>query len=125
MSISGVQAYDAVAQVLHWTTYRRWRDEGRAHLKTTRIACRFTEVAVLDALLLRAGLAVRERYGDWTRAPFTTASPSFLSVCTSILPPGASARPEVGLPDVQPVPKSVCPTSSQCRSVARQSARSK
>ncbi len=99
VSVSGIQAYDPVAEVLHWTTYRRWRAGSNVRTRTTRIACRFTDAHTLDAQLARAGLAVRARYGDWARAPFTPASPSIISVCTT----SSSAGAEVSLPDVQPV----------------------
>jgi SAM-dependent methyltransferase len=41
---------------------------------------RFTTVQELDALLGRAGLAVAERFGDWDRTPYTSASPEIITL---------------------------------------------
>ncbi len=81
VSVSGTQAYDASAQVLHWTTFRRTSVAGSVRTRTTRIACRFTEAAALDALLSGQGFMVRERFGGWSREPFEPASPSIISIC--------------------------------------------
>src|SRR5262245_60196298 len=40
--VSKTQVYDHVAQILHWTTYRRWRTGDQEHTKITRIAVRYT-----------------------------------------------------------------------------------
>lgn len=81
VSVSGTQAYDAEAQVLHWTTYRRWTTVDGAQVKTTRIACKFTDVDTLDRLLATAGFRVTARFGGWQREPFASDSPSIVSVC--------------------------------------------
>jgi ubiquinone/menaquinone biosynthesis C-methylase UbiE len=44
---------------------------------------RFVDVAALDAFLADAGLAVRERYGDFDRSPFTAASPEIVTVAVA------------------------------------------
>ena len=36
--VSRTQVYDRVAQILHWTTYRRWREGDQEHTRVTRIA---------------------------------------------------------------------------------------
>jgi len=41
---------------------------------------RFLGVDALDAFLAGAGLAVRERYGDWDRSPLTAGSPEIITV---------------------------------------------
>ncbi|MGW1543877.1 class I SAM-dependent methyltransferase [Streptomyces sp. NPDC002309] len=41
---------------------------------------RFLDVAALDRFLAEAGLAVRQRYGDWDRGPVTPASPEIITV---------------------------------------------
>ncbi len=81
VAVSGTQAYDAAAQVLHWTTHRRWTAADGAHVKTTRIACRFTDVDTLDRVLATVGFRVTARYGGWRREPFGPTSPSIVSVC--------------------------------------------
>ena len=49
--VSMTQAYDHVAQILHWTTYRRWREGDQEQTKITRIAVRYTFPQELEALL--------------------------------------------------------------------------
>ncbi|MFI9614753.1 class I SAM-dependent methyltransferase [Streptomyces sp. NPDC052023] len=40
---------------------------------------RFLGVSALDRFLDEAGLVVRQRYGDWSRQPFTPSSPEIIS----------------------------------------------
>jgi SAM-dependent methyltransferase len=79
--VSRTQVYDHVAQILHWTTYRRWRTGDREQAKITRIAVRFTFPQELEALLYYNGLTIVRQYGDWNLEPLTAASPSIISVC--------------------------------------------
>lgn len=81
VTVSGTQAYDPDAQVLHWTTFRRWSESGSVRARTTHIACRFTDVATLDTLLADHGFTVRERFGGWGREPFEPNSPAIISIC--------------------------------------------
>lgn len=75
--VSGTQRYDAIAQVMYWTTIRRWPDRETR----TRIACRFTSALELAALLNSNGFALREQFGDWDRSRLTQESPLIISVC--------------------------------------------
>jgi SAM-dependent methyltransferase len=79
--VSRTQVYDHVAQILHWTTYRRWRAGEQEHSKVTRIAVRFTFPQELAALLHYNGFTIIQQYGDWNLEPLTAASPSILVVC--------------------------------------------
>jgi SAM-dependent methyltransferase len=79
--VSMTQAYDHVAQILHWKTYRRWHEGDQAHTRVTRIAVRFTFPQELEALLYYNGFTVIRQYGDWNLEPLTAASPSIISVC--------------------------------------------
>jgi SAM-dependent methyltransferase len=79
--VSRTQAYDHVAQILHWTTYRRWREGEQEQAKITRIAVRYTFPQELAALLYYNGLTIVRQYGDWNLEPLTAASPSIISVC--------------------------------------------
>ena len=79
--VSRTQVYDHVAQVLHWTTYRRWRTDNQEQTKTTRIAVRFTFPQELTALLHYNGFTIIRQYGDWNLELLTAASPSIISVC--------------------------------------------
>ncbi|HKX27764.1 MAG TPA: hypothetical protein VJ302_08740 [Blastocatellia bacterium] len=40
--MSKTRAYDHVAQILHWATYRRWDEGDQERTKVTRIALRYT-----------------------------------------------------------------------------------
>ena len=69
--VTSSQRWDAAAQVIHWTTYRRWTDDdGTPRQRTSRIACRFTGPDEIEALLEAAGFDIVAQYGDWGFAPF-------------------------------------------------------
>ena len=80
MRVSRTRVYDHVAEILPWTTYRRWR-EGDRDQTTTRIALRYTFPQELAALLHHNGLTIVRRYGDWNGEPLTAESPSIIAVC--------------------------------------------
>jgi SAM-dependent methyltransferase len=80
--VSRMQRYDHVAQILHWTTYRRWRDDDGPQTQVSRIAVRFTFSQELSALLHYNGFTVLRQYGDWDLSPLTAASRSIISVCS-------------------------------------------
>ena len=79
--VSKTQAYDHVAQILHWTTYRRWRTGDQEQTKITRIAVRYTFPQELAALLYFCGFTIIRQYGDWNLEPLTAASTSIIVVC--------------------------------------------
>jgi SAM-dependent methyltransferase len=79
--VSRTQVYDHVAQVLHWTTHRRWHEDGQEQTRTTRIAVRFTFPQELAALLHYNGFTIVRQYGDWNLEPLTAASRSIIVVC--------------------------------------------
>jgi SAM-dependent methyltransferase len=79
--VSRTQVYDHVAQVLHWTSYRRWHEDGQEQTKITRIAVRFTFPQELEALLHYNGFTIVRQYGDWNLEPLTAASRSIIVVC--------------------------------------------
>ena len=79
--MSRTQVYDHVAQILHWTTFWRWREDDQEHTRITRIALRFTFPQELAALLHYKGFSVLRRYGDWDLSPLTSASRSIIVVC--------------------------------------------
>ena len=81
MRVSRTQRYDHVAQILHWTTYRRWQVGAQQHTKVTRIAVRYTFPQELAALLHYNGFAITRQYGDWNLEPLAAASPSIIVVC--------------------------------------------
>jgi SAM-dependent methyltransferase len=79
--VSKTQAYDHVAQILHWTTYRRWREGEQEQTKITRIAVRYTFPQELAALLHYNGFTIIRQYGDWNMEPLTAPSTSIIVVC--------------------------------------------
>jgi len=82
--VSKTQVYDHVTQVLHWTTYRRWREgdkAGEEQTSMTHIAVRYTFPQELAALLHYNGFTMIRQYGDWSGEPLTIASPSIIVVC--------------------------------------------
>jgi SAM-dependent methyltransferase len=80
--VSNTQAYDHVAQVLHWTGYRRWYEGDQEQTKITRIAVRFTFPQELEALLHYNGFSIARQYGDWNLEPLTAGSRSIIVVCS-------------------------------------------
>jgi 2-polyprenyl-3-methyl-5-hydroxy-6-metoxy-1,4-benzoquinol methylase len=81
VSVSYTQIYDLVAQIIYWTSYRRWNDGEWDHEKETHIACRFTHPKELEALLHYNGFEILEQYGSWDKQPLSAASPSIISIC--------------------------------------------
>jgi len=79
--VSTTQIYDHVAQVVHLTSYKRWHDGTRAHMKTARTALRYTFPQELAALLFYNGFTILRQYGDWDLEPLAATSPSIISVC--------------------------------------------
>lgn len=79
--VTTTQVYDHVAQVVHVTGTRRWRDGEQEHTRVTRTALRYTFPQELAALLHYNGFSILRRYGDWNEEPLTAASPSIISVC--------------------------------------------
>ncbi len=79
--ITRTQAYDHVAQILHWTTYRRWHVGAEEQTRIARTALRYTFPQELDALLHYNGFSVIRRYGDWDLEPLSADSKSIIVVC--------------------------------------------
>ena len=79
--VSGTQRFEPLAQVLHWTTYRRWNDSTGSQSTTTRIACRFTYPQELNALLHYNGFHIVNQYGDWNKGKLSVESESIISIC--------------------------------------------
>ncbi len=79
--VSGTQTYDHVAQILHWTTHRRWLEGNRERVRTTRIAVRYTFPQELAGLLHYNGFEVLRQYGDWSLEPLNRDSPNIILVC--------------------------------------------
>jgi SAM-dependent methyltransferase len=75
------RTYDPVAQLLHWSSYRRWHEGAKERTKITRTALRYTFPQELAALLHYNGFSVVRRYGDWDGEPLSAASPSIIVVC--------------------------------------------
>lgn len=78
--VSRTQEYDHAAQVLQWTTYRRWREGDVEQTRITRIALRYTFPQELAALLHYNGFTIARQYGDWNLEPLSATSPSIIVV---------------------------------------------
>ena len=80
--LTSSQRWDAAAQVVHWTSYRRWTgDDGAPRLRTTHIACRFTSPDDIEQLLDAAGFDIVAQYGDWNFAPFRARGERLITLC--------------------------------------------
>jgi 2-polyprenyl-3-methyl-5-hydroxy-6-metoxy-1,4-benzoquinol methylase len=81
VSVSSVQTYDPIAQVIYWTSYRRSNAGARDHTKETHIACRFTHPQELEALLHYNGFQIVQQFGNWNKEVLSPSSPSIISIC--------------------------------------------
>jgi SAM-dependent methyltransferase len=79
--LSSSQAWDEAAQVVHWTTYRRWTDDTGPRVRTTRIACRFTSPADIEALLAAHGLEIVAQCGDWDFSRVKADGERLITLC--------------------------------------------
>lgn len=73
----GIDEYDADTQRLVTHHFRQLQ---HGSWERTPVPCRATSPAELDLMARLAGLALRERWGDWDRSPFTTESTKHVSV---------------------------------------------
>jgi 2-polyprenyl-3-methyl-5-hydroxy-6-metoxy-1,4-benzoquinol methylase len=80
IKVSGIQEYDTQAQILHWTTFRRFKNSQEL-LNTTRINCKFTAPEDLNRVLNENGFKVLRQYGNWNKEALTSRSSSIISVC--------------------------------------------
>jgi len=81
VSVSFTQIYDPLAQIMYWTSYRRWNDGKHDHKKETHIACRFTYPRELEALLHYNGFEVLQQYGNWDKEALSPSSPEIINIC--------------------------------------------
>jgi hypothetical protein len=75
-AIIEVSRHDAAEQRV--TSQTITLDEQGVHLRTVALRCSWP--GELDLMADRAGLRLRERYGGWSRQPFSSASTSHVSV---------------------------------------------
>ena len=72
----GFDEYDVPAQGL--ISHHYWVADG--HLETLSAPFRYVWPSELDLMARLAGMSLRERWSDWTRAPFTSDSEQHVSV---------------------------------------------
>jgi hypothetical protein len=73
------ETYDAAAQVTRGTWY--FSTDSEADFVVAPLEIRSIFPQELPLLLSLGGLRVVERFGDWSRAPFTADAPLQLCVC--------------------------------------------
>jgi SAM-dependent methyltransferase len=73
----GIDEYDVASQRM-WSHHVRIRDDGQAQRSSTPF--RYAWPAELDLMARLAGLRLRDRWADWTGAPFTGESRAHVSV---------------------------------------------
>jgi SAM-dependent methyltransferase len=72
----GVEEYDVATQIAY--SHHYWMIDGQ--LETYSTPHRYVWPSELDLMARLAGLRGRERWSDWNREPFTSDSPSHVSV---------------------------------------------
>jgi SAM-dependent methyltransferase len=72
----GFDEYDIAAQILF--SHHYWMVDGK--LEFSSAPYRYVWPSELDLMARIAGMTLRERWSDWNRAPFTSASGSHVSV---------------------------------------------
>ena len=72
----GFDEYDVASQRM--SSHHFWLEDGR--WATVSMPFRYVWPAELDLMAQLAGMQRRERYGDWDRTPFTSASAQHVSV---------------------------------------------
>ncbi len=72
----GFDEYDVASQRM--SSHHFWLEDGR--WATVSMPFRYVWPAELDLMARLAGMQLRERYGDWDRTPFTSASAQHVSV---------------------------------------------
>jgi SAM-dependent methyltransferase len=81
----GFDEYDVVAQIA--VSHHYWIGDGEVDASSTPF--RYVWPSELDLMARLAGLTLRDRWDDWTRAPFTADSRSHVSVWQK--PPASDA----------------------------------
>jgi SAM-dependent methyltransferase len=81
VDVSGIEAYDAAAGIMHYRTFRTRRDSG---VRTeTVLDIKFTAPDDLLCLLRESGLQEERVFGDFSGGPLTDASPEIVVVARS------------------------------------------
>nr|WP_300045132.1 class I SAM-dependent methyltransferase [uncultured Nocardioides sp.] len=76
------ETYDATAQVTHGTWY--FSSDSETDFVVLPLEIRSIFPQELPLLVSLGGLRIVERYGDWTRAPFTAGAALQLAVCEPV-----------------------------------------
>ena len=73
----GIDEYDVATQAM-WSHHASFRSDGR--VERFSMPFRYVWPAELDLMARIAGMRLVHRWADWSRAPFTSESPSHVSV---------------------------------------------
>ncbi|NEZ40223.1 class I SAM-dependent DNA methyltransferase [Paenibacillus alvei] len=77
-----IAAYDPLAQIQHYTTIRRFREQDRlVRERTTTIDLRYTYPQELSRLLELNGFDLLHVHGSWSAEPLQASSSSMVVIC--------------------------------------------
>lgn len=81
IKVSGYHAYDPLHQIVEYTTFRRWTEEGQDKLRKTKISLRYTFPLEMEALLHYNGFQIENVFGDWDKSTLSPESKKMIYVC--------------------------------------------
>lgn len=77
--------YDPIEQVQHYTTIRKYLDEGNVvDERITSISLRYTYPKEMERLLVQNGLEILQLYKDWKLTPLSKDSDEMIYVCRKV-----------------------------------------
>ncbi|WP_289356919.1 hypothetical protein [Paenibacillus sp. S-12] len=77
-----IAVYDPLAQIQHYTTIRRFREQDRlVRERTTTIDLRYTYPQELSRLLELNGFELLHVHGSWSAEPLQASSSSMVVIC--------------------------------------------
>lgn len=79
--VSGYHIYDPLHQIVEYTTFRRWTEEGQDQVRKTKILLRYTFPLEMKALLHYNGFQIEKNFGDWDRSTLSAGSKKMIYIC--------------------------------------------
>ncbi|MGD7045695.1 class I SAM-dependent DNA methyltransferase [Jeotgalibacillus proteolyticus] len=86
VDLSTISHYDALNQIQHYTTIRRYKNSHGeiAEEKRTKISLRYVFPKEMERLLYANGFEIVEMYEDWSETPVTNDSTEMIYVCKKV-----------------------------------------